>query len=149
MLQLYIYIQFLDMFYFSFIIQVGHAVCTDDAVKILKNYFVDMKNFQDTLLMASQLGLKWQSLRKLVAMFLGQRLCKKHQRSDWEKRVLMDKQISYACTDAWASLRLYQSIIRYGNTHCRGGKGFSFMVEGWSSFVHVIYVTLIGARASI
>ena len=40
----------------SFIIQVGHGVCTDDAVTVLKNYCVDMKNFQDTLLMASQLG---------------------------------------------------------------------------------------------
>ena len=67
----------------SFIIQVVHAVCTDDAVTILKNYCVDMKNFEDSLLMASQLGLKRQSLRKLVAMFLGQRLYKKHQRSDW------------------------------------------------------------------
>ena len=134
---LYIYLQCFSVFYFSFIIQVGHAVCTDDAVTILKNYCVDMKNFQDTLLMASQLGLKRQSLRKLVAMFLGQRLCKKHQRSDWEKRVLMDKQISYACTDAWASLRLYQSIIRYDNTHCRGGGAVMYM---WSFMIIIIIV---------
>ena len=77
-----IYIQCFSTFYFSFIIQVGHAVCTYDAVTILKNYCVDMKNFQDTLLMVSQLCSKRQSLHKLVAMFLGQRLCKKHQISD-------------------------------------------------------------------
>ena len=67
-------LQSFSLFYFSFIIQVGHAVCTDDAVMILKNYYVDMKNFQDTLYMASQLTLKRHSLRKLVAMFLAQRL---------------------------------------------------------------------------
>ena len=49
----------------------------------------------------------------------------------------MDKQISYACTDAWASLRLYQSIIRYDNTHCRGGEGFGFIVI--MIFLHVSY----------
>lgn len=79
---------------------------------ILKNYYVDMKNIHDTLLIASQLGLRQLSLRKLVAVFLGQRLCKQQRLSDWEKRVLLDNQISYACTDAWASLKVYESIMR-------------------------------------
>lgn len=71
-----------------------------------------MKNFHDTLLLASHLDLTQLSLRKLVAMFLSQRLCKIQSRSDWERHVLFDRQILYACTDAWASLAVYKSIIR-------------------------------------
>ena len=72
-----------------------------------------MKNIHDTLLLASQLNPGQLSLRKLVAMFLRKKLCKQQRMSDWEQRVLLDNQISYACTDAWASLTVYESIIRY------------------------------------
>ncbi len=88
-------------------------MCGEDAVTILKNYGIDMRSIHDTLLLAAQLNLKQLSLRKLVAMFLRRKLCKQQRLSDWEKRVLLDNQIAYACTDAWASLTVYEAIIRY------------------------------------
>ena len=48
----------------------------------------------------------------------------------------MDKQISYACTDAWALLRLYQDILGM-ITRIVEGEEFSFLVI--MIFLHISY----------
>ena len=93
--------------------QVGHAVSTDDAVYLLKHYHINMNSIYDTLVLANQLGLRHLSLQKLAGVFLGQNLCKKQRMSNWERNQLLDKQISYACNDAWTSLKVYEAMKRF------------------------------------
>ncbi len=90
---------------------------------MLTKYHVDMKNFNDTILLASQLGIRDASLRKLVALFMRQRLCKGQRMSNWEKKLLIEEQITYASADAWASLKVYEFMIRYNSIN-------SITVEG-------------------
>ena len=49
-------------------------------------------------------------LRGLVAMFLKHRISKGAQISDWSKTVLSPSQITYAATDAWISLKLFEAF---------------------------------------
>jgi ribonuclease D len=52
------------------------------------------------------------SLQKLYANFFGQRISKRERLSNWESDVLMDKQKTYAATDAWACILLYEELMR-------------------------------------
>ncbi len=56
---------------------------------------------------AKRNGLKSQGLRNLVANFLGLRISKSAQCSNWANRELSQQQIAYAATDAWASRAVY------------------------------------------
>ncbi len=59
--------------------------------------------FVDLGLIATKLGLHTRGLRNLAANFLGFRISKAAQRSNWGQSVLSRKQIDYAATDAWVS----------------------------------------------
>jgi ribonuclease D len=52
-------------------------------------------------------GIPTNGLRNLAANFLGVRISKSAQRSDWGKENLSDQQIVYAATDAWISREIY------------------------------------------
>eukprot|EP00933_Yihiella_yeosuensis_P020849 TRINITY_DN1663_c0_g1_i11.p1 TRINITY_DN1663_c0_g1~~TRINITY_DN1663_c0_g1_i11.p1 ORF type:complete len:292 (-),score=42.79 TRINITY_DN1663_c0_g1_i11:547-1422(-) len=56
-------------------------------------------------------GLKRTGLRALSAIFLGRRMLKSQQTSNWASEQLSRKQISYAAVDAWAGWKLH-SIMR-------------------------------------
>lgn len=61
---------------------------------------------------AAKMGIEDQSLQKLYANLFGQRIMKREQLSNWENDVLTEKQKSYAATDAWACIMLYQELLR-------------------------------------
>lgn len=63
--------------------------------------FVDLGN------LAKQMGSKNHGLRGLAAVFLGLRISKGAQTSNWAKDALTPQQIQYAATDAWVGRRLY------------------------------------------
>jgi ribonuclease D len=63
--------------------------------------FIDLGN------LAKQAGIKNHGLRGLAAVFLGLRISKGAQTSNWAKDVLTPQQIRYAATDAWVGRRLY------------------------------------------
>ena len=56
---------------------------------------------------ARKAGIKNHGLRGLAAVFLGVRISKGMQTSNWARDVLMPKQIQYAATDAWVGRKLY------------------------------------------
>ena len=91
--------------------QVGHDLCTD-ALFLRKHYDQDVKNIVDTLVWAKEMNCDPMNLRAVCAIFLHERLAKALQRSDWTKHDLSEKQLCYAATDAWASLRVYQEMKR-------------------------------------
>lgn len=55
-----------------------------------------------------------QSLRALAAGFLGLRISKGEQCSNWASKELSPRQIRYAATDAWASLAIYLRMRELG-----------------------------------
>jgi len=63
--------------------------------------------FRDLGNLAKKSGIKNHGLRGLAAVFLGIRISKGAQTSNWAKDVLTRQQIQYAATDAWIGRRLY------------------------------------------
>ena len=63
--------------------------------------------FRDLGDLARKAGIMNHGLRGLAAVFLGVRISKGAQTSNWAKDVLTPQQIQYAATDAWVGRRLY------------------------------------------
>jgi ribonuclease D len=63
--------------------------------------------FMDLADLAKKAGIKNHGLRGLAAVFLGIRITKGAQTSNWSKDVLTRQQIHYAATDAWVGRKLY------------------------------------------
>jgi ribonuclease D len=61
-----------------------------------------------------QLGLQVEGVKKLTGLLLGFRISKSAQTSNWEAEHLNDKQISYAATDAWVCLKIYEQLKKSG-----------------------------------
>merc|ERR1712202_120403 len=55
-------------------------------------------------------GVKVSGLSKLCLQILGQRLDKKEQVSDWSRRPLPEKQLTYAALDAACLLKIYHKL---------------------------------------
>ena len=60
--------------------------------------------------MANSSGVEKRGLSKLCLQVLGQSLDKKEQMSDWAKRPLREKQVTYAALDAACLLKIYQKL---------------------------------------
>lgn len=96
----------------SLSLKVGHG-SRDDAILLLKAYNWNMGNFYDTQFMTDHLHKKKRySLSVLVGVFLNHHLFKGEQSSNWDKPRLRKEQIEYAATDAWASLKVYQALVK-------------------------------------
>ena len=92
--------------------QVGHN-STVDALQLLKHYNINTQNIFDTESFASQLKTNLVSLKGLAAMFLGLRIVKTKQMSNWERQTLSTGQVDYASGDAWAALQVYFAMLQY------------------------------------
>jgi len=62
--------------------------------------------------LSRQVGLEVESVKKLTALLLGFRISKSAQTSNWEADQLDSRQLSYAATDAWVCLRIYEILSR-------------------------------------
>jgi hypothetical protein len=79
-----------------------------DATRLFNNYKFKVAPIHDTMLAARRNREKKCSLQTQAATHLNLHLDKRAQRSDWSRRPLDIKQISYAAQDAYAALRLYE-----------------------------------------
>jgi len=70
--------------------------------------------FLDLVSIARQAEIKKNNLRTLAAMFLGLRISKRAQRTNWGRKTLTPAQIVYAATDAWASRNVYLAMVEQG-----------------------------------
>lgn len=61
-----------------------------------------------------QAGLQVEGVKKLTGLLLGFRISKSAQTSNWEAEHLNEKQISYAATDAWVCLKIYEQLRKSG-----------------------------------
>ncbi len=91
------------------IVKVGAAIHDDlKALQALRRFrpagFVDLQSI------ASQYGIGDKSVRKLAAIVLGVGISKAQRLSNWEAASYTPAQISYAATDAWVCLEIYNKM---------------------------------------
>jgi len=87
----------------------GVAIRDDlKALQLLKKF--KPGGFIELALLSKETGLEVESVKKLTALLLGFRISKSAQTSNWEALQLNEKQISYAATDAWVCLRIYELL---------------------------------------
>ncbi len=87
------------------------GVAIRDDIKALQH----LKRFQaggfvELAQLAKEAGLEVESVKKLTALLLGFRISKSAQTSNWEAEQLHERQISYAATDAWVCLKIYEKL---------------------------------------
>lgn len=70
------------------------------------------EGFTELTTLSKEAGLQVESVKKLTALLLGFRISKSAQTSNWEAATLNEKQISYAATDAWVCLEIYQKLVQ-------------------------------------
>lgn len=63
---------------------------------------------------AKRLEVNHAGVRKLTAIFLGFRVSKAQQTSNWENPQLSEPQLRYAATDAWVCLEIYRKLKKKG-----------------------------------
>lgn len=95
-----------DFLELEHILKVGIGLRDDlRALQMLEAF--NPANFFDLNTEAKQHGIENEGAKNLTAMFLGFRISKAAQVSNWESPRLSDKQIRYAATDAWICHRIY------------------------------------------
>ena len=57
-----------------------------------------------------KVGIESNGLRKIAAIILKKRISKGAQVSNWDADELTDKQLTYAATDAWISIRMLEEL---------------------------------------
>ena len=72
--------------------------------------FIDLQN------LAKQFQIENQALRGIYGVLFGKRISKSQQLSNWEAENLSEAQKEYAALDAWACLRIYLHLMKYGST---------------------------------
>jgi len=93
----------------TLIIKAGIALRDDlKALQKIRNFTPN--NFFDVASMSKEAGLGATGVKKLAAILLKVRISKGAQTSNWEAKHLNEKQIRYAATDAWISLKIYEKM---------------------------------------
>tara|TARA_A100001015_G_scaffold320421_1_gene446711 strand:+ start:2890 stop:3471 length:582 start_codon:yes stop_codon:yes gene_type:complete len=70
--------------------------------------FIDLNDI------AKDLGISQIGMRSLTGIFLESRISKSQQTSNWENEELSAGQQTYAATDAWVCLKIYQMLEQKG-----------------------------------
>lgn len=95
------------------IIKIGAA--TKDDIATLKHLaHFEPRNFLDLQPIVHSYGVEQLGLKNLAALFLGQKISKTQQLSNWENPVLTTQQQIYAATDAWVCYEIYKTIEQAG-----------------------------------
>jgi ribonuclease D len=92
-------------FFESSVIKVGIAI-SDDLIKLKQFGVFTPKNLVDLGELARRQGNVRSSLRTLCAKYLGSKLVKSAQKTNWARHELTETQLRYAATDAWICLLL-------------------------------------------
>ena len=91
------------------VLKVGVAI-KDDLRHLRKIKTFLPGGFIELQTLATSLGYKDTSLKKLAALFMNIRISKRQRLSNWEAKELSQGQLTYAATDAWAALEIYNKI---------------------------------------
>ena len=100
-------------------------ICSNDVMKVglsLRDDFAALRkrsecpplNFIDLQTLVKEYGIKDLSLQKIYAILFKKKISKNQRLSNWEANTLKDSQKMYATIDAWACLKIYNHLIKYG-----------------------------------
>ena len=95
------------------IVKVGIALARDLS-ELHKQFPFAPANVVDLGDVAKRHGIVQTGLRNLAGLFLGGRITKGPQTSNWARADLSPKQLCYAATDAWACRELYLRFETFG-----------------------------------
>jgi len=91
------------------VVKVGVAIRDD--IKILQKIFkFKQKNFVELQSLAKEKGMTKFGLKGMSEELLGGTVSKGPKMTNWDAKVLTDKQIMYAATDAWIGLKLFEKL---------------------------------------
>ncbi|MCG8476287.1 MAG: 3'-5' exonuclease domain-containing protein 2 [Cytophagales bacterium] len=91
------------------VIKVGVAL-RDDIKELQQVNNFQPEGFLDLGTRMKELNVQQTGLRNLTAIFLGFRISKSQQTSNWEKAQLTEAQVRYAATDAWVCLKMHEFL---------------------------------------
>lgn len=95
------------------ILKVGVGL-RDDVIGLQKIHDFEAAGFEEIHKYVVDLGVRNTGLRKLAAILLQVRISKGQQTSNWENAILTKNQQSYAATDAWICLEMYNLLEAKG-----------------------------------
>ncbi len=82
----------------------------DDMKELMSLHRMSVDGVVDLSAIARKHHFPRPGLRGLAAAFLGVRISKSAQRSNWAQRPLTERQVRYAATDAWISRELFLAM---------------------------------------
>ena len=103
----------IDLFSNEKILKVGVGL-RDDIIGLQKIHDFVPAGFEEIHNYVIDLGVRNTGLRKLAAILMKVRISKGQQTSNWENTILTKNQQSYAATDAWICLEMYNLLEEKG-----------------------------------
>lgn len=101
-----------DLFADDTICKVGLAF-RDDINGLRRRRNFTPANCIDIQKMVAQYGILDLGLQKIFAICFGKKISKAQQLTNWENTHLTPEQARYAATDAWATLLIYEDLLRH------------------------------------
>jgi ribonuclease D len=101
--------QLISIFENPAIIKAGVAI-RDDIKSLQKIRHFEPKGFIDLQQFTQSYGIEDNSLKKLTAIILNQRISKSERLTNWDNKILTRKQKRYAATDAWVCYEIYTTL---------------------------------------
>jgi ribonuclease D len=92
------------------ILKVGVAI-RNDAKELQQISPFKAAGFLELPDVTTKIGIEAKGLRSLAAIILKGRISKAAKITNWEAERLSDKQLTYAATDAWVCMQMYQRLI--------------------------------------
>ncbi len=101
----------IDFFSNKKITKIGLSL-KDDLRLLNKRKKIDPKTFIDIQTIIKEYGILELSLQKIYAILFKKKISKSQRLSNWENKILTKKQQKYAAIDAWATLQIYQQLLK-------------------------------------
>ena len=102
-----------ELFSSDHLLKVGVSI-RDDLAELQKLTSFEPRGVVELNKVAKGLGVVREGARNLTATFLGFRISKSQQTSNWEKDQFTTKQRRYAATDAWVCHQIYEKLSGVG-----------------------------------
>ena len=108
---------FLQEFLMNDVLKIGLSL-RDDFRKLQKrkNVHAEEGNWIELQDYVSRFGIDDRSLQKIYANLFGKKISKAQRLTNWEAETLTEAQVLYAATDAWACIRIYQTLAEMEET---------------------------------
>lgn len=102
--------EIIDLFQNTNVLKVGLSL-RDDYMVMHKSREFGHENFIDLQNFVRSYGISDSSLQKIYGIVFNGRISKGQRLSNWEAETLSPSQQMYAAIDAWACLKIYQSLV--------------------------------------